>query len=82
MEMKVISFRVSDDVYYALKKKKTGFRAIFEPYAVELAQKSSKGLVYMPNIQKNSAGLYIYLSQIERNLKSLNEIVEKMKKEV
>jgi len=39
--MKVVSFRVTDDVYDALKQEKVSFRNLFEPVAKDIAQSNS-----------------------------------------
>lgn len=64
--MKVISFKVNDKIYYALKKKKISFRAIFEPIAIELAQNNRRGVKYTGCIPQNSNDIYIYVKDIQK----------------
>jgi len=63
--MKVISFKVDDDVYDALRKKNLSFRAIFEPIAIDIAHNRS-GKKYTSGIRKNSSTLYSDISQIQQ----------------
>ena len=79
--MKVISFKVSEKVYSALKSKKQTFRSIFEPYAIKISQNSDCKIKYTGVYQTNSKRQYIDVCQIEKIIKNLQEIVEKIKKE-
>lgn len=56
--MKVISFKVNDNIYFALREKKVSFRALFEPLAIQLAQNNGRGVKYTGCIRENSNGLY------------------------
>jgi hypothetical protein len=69
--MKVISFKVNDKTYYALKKKKMSFRSIFEPIAIEIAQNNRRGMKYTGCIPKNSNDLYIYVKGIQKTATKL-----------
>jgi len=66
--MKVISFKVNDDVYNGLKKKKVSFRALFEPLAIQLVQKNRRGMKYTVGIRKNSGDLYQNLVLIQKTI--------------
>jgi len=71
--MKVISFKVNDNVYFALRKKLAGnsFRSVFEPIAIEIAQNNTKGLKYTPGIPTNIDDLYIDLANIQKLVEKL-----------
>lgn len=56
--MKVISFKVNDDIYFALKSKKQTFRSIFEPLAIQLSQNNRKEMKYTGSIPTNYSDLY------------------------
>jgi hypothetical protein len=56
--MKVISFKIDDAIYDALKKKNKTFRALFEPIALQLSQNNSREKKYTPSIPKNFHNLY------------------------
>ena len=64
--MKVISFKVDDEVYLALRKKNLCFRAIFEPIAIELSQNLSCRTQYTDGIRKRNCELYSDVSEIHR----------------
>ena len=87
--MKVISFKVDDVTYFALKKilksKNQSFRFIFEPLAIELAQNNSRATKYTGGIRKNSSDRYIDLCLIEKTIQKImksydNGNVEKQKR--
>jgi len=63
--MKVISFKVDDDVYLALRKQGVSFRSIFEPIAIKLSNHSCKNK-YTGGIQKKNSTLYSDVSQIQQ----------------
>lgn len=63
--MKVISFKVNDDVYDALRKEGVSFRAIFEPIAIKLSKHSCKNK-YTVGIRKQNSTLYSDVSQIQQ----------------
>jgi hypothetical protein len=69
--MKVISFKVNDKIYYALKKKKVSFRSIFEPIAIQLAQNNRRGVKYTPVYKQNNGDLYIYVKEIQQTATKL-----------
>ena len=64
--MKVISFKVDDAVYNALRSRGQSFRSIFEPIAIELSQNNRSGKKYTSGIRKNSSTLYSDISQIQQ----------------
>jgi hypothetical protein len=64
--MRVISFKVDDDVYCALRKKKVSFRSIFEPLAIQLAQNNSRETKYTHGIRKKNDSLYIDIVSIQK----------------
>jgi len=77
-EIKVISFKVDDDVYNALKKKYKNqtFRSIFEPLAIELAQNNGRATKYTGSIRKNSSDLYIDLCLIQKTMQKIMKYFE------
>lgn len=62
--MRVISFKVDDDVYATLRKKKVSFRQLFEPYAYELIKNPHKEMRIPSGIPTNSSRLYIDLKAL------------------
>ena len=79
--MRVVSFKVSDDVYTALRSKKMSFRAIFEPIAVKIAQNNRSETQYTGGIRKNSSDLYSDISQIQKLATKILKIHEFRKNE-
>lgn len=71
--MKVISFKVSDDVYRSLKKKKISFRALFEPIAIQLSQNNRREKQYTGGIRSNSSEVYINLVNIQKSVDKLTK---------
>jgi hypothetical protein len=71
--MKTISFRVTDEIYFSLKKKNVSFRQLFERYAYELAQNSGGGLTHTPCMQSKNSKAYIYLCQIKEIIKKFED---------
>ena len=69
--MKVVSFKVDDCVYDALKKRKQSFRSLFEPYALELSQNTSNETKYTGGIRTFSPELYIDLSLLQKTLEKI-----------
>jgi uncharacterized pyridoxamine 5'-phosphate oxidase family protein len=70
----VISFKVDDKVYFALRKKKVSFRSIFEPIAVEIAQNNRRGMKYTGVYKRNDSDLIIYLKE---NQKIVSKLLKK-----
>ena len=54
--MKVVSFKIDDEIYFALKSQNKTFKSIFEPLAIQQV-KGSKNEVY-GSIQPDLDGLY------------------------
>jgi hypothetical protein len=77
---RVISFKVDDDVYFALKKiiatKKLSFRSLFEPLAVELAKNNTEGLKYTGVYHKNYDDLYINLIHLQKTLDKIIKLYD------
>lgn len=69
--MRVISFKVEDEVYFTLKLKNKTFKSIFEPLAIQLV-KGSKNKVYC-SIQPNLEGFY-------KDIQAIKNICDKMLK--
>jgi hypothetical protein len=80
--MKVISFKVNDDVYQSLKKKNVSFRAIFEPIAIQLSQNNRRGKQYTDGIRNNSSEVYISLVNIQKTVDKMMELYGFDKKEM
>ncbi|MCJ7571842.1 MAG: hypothetical protein MUO82_08205 [Candidatus Thermoplasmatota archaeon] len=70
--MRVISFKVSDEIYFALKSQNKTFKSIFEPLAIQLLVKGSKNKVY-GSIQPDLDGLY-------KDIQAVKNICDKMLK--
>jgi len=64
--MKVVSFKIEDSVYKALRSKKVSFRVLFEPLAIELAQNNSRATKYTGGIPQNFSQIYIELVNIQK----------------
>ena len=64
--MKVISFKVNDKTYYALRKKNVSFRSIFEPIAIEIATNNRRKSKYTRVYKRNDSDLYIYVKDIQK----------------
>jgi len=81
--MKVISFKVDDVTYFALKKilkpKNLSFRSIFEPLAIQLTQNNSRATKYTGGIRKENDCPYIDVSQLEKTIAGLTDFVKKIK---
>ena len=69
--MKVISFKVEDEVYFTLKSQNKTFKSIFEPLAIQLV-KGSKNKVY-GSIQPDLCDLY-------KDIQAVKKICDKMLK--
>ncbi|KYK20871.1 hypothetical protein AYK25_04335 [Thermoplasmatales archaeon SM1-50] len=62
--MKVVSFRVSDEVYDALKQEKVSFRDLFEPVAKDIAQSNS--MSYTAGIRNRKSEVYECVKEIQQ----------------
>jgi hypothetical protein len=73
--MKVVSFKISDDLYYELREKfkNQTFRSIYETLTLKLLQNPTKETTYTGGIQKNSGDLYEDLALIQ---KTINKILK------
>jgi len=73
--MKVIGFKVDDEIYHALKKslrsKNLTFRDLFEPIAKQLTQNNREGLKFTGVNHQNSSDLYIDLSLIQKTIQKI-----------
>jgi len=69
--MKVVSFKIDDEIYYALKSQNKTFKSIFEPLAIQLV-KGFKNEVY-GSIQPDLDGLY-------KDIQAVKKICDKMLK--
>jgi len=69
--MRVISFKVEDVIYFALKSQNKTFKSIFEPLVIQLV-KGSKNKVY-GSIQPDLEGLY-------KDIQAVKNICDKMLK--
>lgn len=80
--MKVISFKVDDKIYHALKKKNVSFRVLFEPLATQLARNNTGKTKYTGVYHQNSSDLYIYLSQAKKEIEKMMKSCDDDKTEV
>jgi hypothetical protein len=82
--MKVISFKVEDRTYNALKKiidtKKQSFRNIFEPLAIEIAKNNNIRTKYTGVYHKISNQTYIELHNIKKTLEKILKTYDSTKK--
>ena len=69
--MRAISFKVEDEIYFALKSQNKTFKSIFEPLAIQQV-KGSKNEVY-GSIQPDWDGLY-------KDIQDVKKICDKMLK--
>ena len=76
--MKVISFKVEDEIYKALRKKyiNQSFRSIYEPLTIQLLKNNSKETKYTPGIRKNSDDLYNYLCLVKEDIEKIIKSLE------
>jgi hypothetical protein len=80
-KLRVISFKCSDETYNILRSKYLNFTELSQPIADEISQKLGKEMSIPIVYQTKPNGLYIYISQIEKNIDKLKEIIEKIKNE-
>ena len=69
---KVISFKVPDDVYQALKKNDKNFRELFEPIAIIIANKNHAKTQYTGGIRQKECGEGQILKDVEKFVDQLN----------
>ena len=62
---KVISFRVSDDIYTRIRSLNTTFNKIFEPIASEIVKKNVNNTTYTSNIQEKKNIRYSDINDID-----------------
>jgi hypothetical protein len=74
--VRVISFKVDDGIYAALRKKKVSFRSLFEPLAIQLAQNNRRQMKYTGCIRKNSSDPYSDLSQVKKTIEKIMKFYE------
>lgn len=73
---KVISFRVSDDTYFRLKKLNTTFIEIFRPFASEVARKNAYNPKHTADIQTKKLNEYSDNNEIENIVDRLLDIIK------
>lgn len=71
--MKVISFKVNDEIYNILRSKTKDFRKMFEPIAIELA----KNKAYTRRIQSSFIDIYLDIYEIQKNIVKIMEELRK-----
>lgn len=77
--MKVISFKVEDSIYDALRKKNVSFRVLFEPIAIQLSQNNRMETKYTHGIRKKNDGLYIDIVNIQKTIQKIIKTLEDCK---
>jgi hypothetical protein len=76
--LKVISFKVEDEIYKAFKNKykDQSFRSIYKPLTIQLLKNNGKETKYTPGIRKNSDDLYNYLCLVKEDIEKIIKNLE------